>query len=91
MTFFYPISMNTDGYNIPDINLTGPFSDEEIKLAHSILKKGYCKKAAQKNISPKEIKTEIDKELTEAGLPIEIQYLPELTSQMAKILREKQC
>ena len=77
--------------NIPKINVDGPFSEKEIEIAYPILKKIYCKRASQKNIPIQKLKIEMNEELERAGLPPEIQFLPELTRRMAKMLQNNEC
>ena len=84
-------NMDATGSNIPKTNIEGPFSEQEIELAYPILKKLYCKKALQRNIAIGDLRMEMEQELNRAGLSPEIQFLPELTRRMAKMLEKNEC
>lgn len=74
-----------------NMNVGGPYTEEQKDKAKVIMKKIYCKATRHPKQNFNELRDELSNSLQEMKLPVEIQFLPELIKDMKPYTNGDKC
>lgn len=90
LSFFFSSSMSHQEPPV-SMELSGPYTDNQRELAARVMIEIYCQENEKSEIVPLNLREIFNKALTNNDLPTDIQYIPEVTKEFNKSIRDDQC